>query len=113
MIRKAPPSKYQAMWLVVMFDLPMHDLHARRRYTQFRKMLLSDGFARLQLSVYDRYCSGEEIANRIRRIIEQQVPPEGQVRVIAFTDDQFVTMQIFEGKTRVKPENAPMQYVLF
>ena len=96
-----------------MFDLPVHDKHARRRYTRFRNQLLTDGFARLQLSVYARYCAREEIAQRIRRIIQQNVPPEGQVRVLSFTDAQFGKMQIFEGQKQVEPENVPEQYLLF
>lgn len=105
-------SKYQAMWLVVLFDLPVNNQSARRRYSQFRTMLLREGFGKLQYSVYARYCVGEEIAKKYRKMIADDVPAEGQVRILTFTDVQFGKMAVFEGKTRVKPENAPQQYLL-
>ena len=58
------------MWLFAMFDLPVTTAKARKRYTEFRKLLLEQGFSMLQYSVYARYCASEEMAvayrNRIR-----------------------------------------------
>jgi len=101
------------MWVIAMFDLPVYDRVARRKYTRFRKLLLAEGFSKLQFSVYARYCAGEEIANRYRRLIADAVPDEGQVRVLAFTDVQFGKMEIFEGNLRLPPENVPEQFLLF
>lgn len=101
------------MWVIVMFDLPMRSRDEKRRYAQFRKMLLAEGFAKLQFSVYARYCAGAEIANRYRKKIQNELPPEGQIRVLAFTDVQFGKMEIFEGRLKQPTENAPQQYLLF
>lgn len=76
-------------------------------------MLLAEGFSQLQLSVYARYCAGEEIARRYQTKIEREVPSEGQVRVLGFTDVQFSKMKIYEGKIKRIPENAPSQILLF
>lgn len=101
------------MWVIVMFDLPMRSKDEKRRYGQFRKMLLAEGFAKLQFSVYARYCSGAEIAQRHQKNIKKELPPEGQVRVLTFTDVQFGKMEIFEGRFQQPTENAPQQYLLF
>jgi CRISPR/Cas system-associated protein endoribonuclease Cas2 len=33
-------SGYNVMWLMAMFDLPVDDVPARRRYARFRRLLL-------------------------------------------------------------------------
>ncbi len=45
------------MWLLAMFDLPVTTRKARKRYAEFRKLLLQEGFSMLQFSVYARYCA--------------------------------------------------------
>lgn len=106
-------SEYSAMWLVAMFDLPVDTPEARKRYTQFRKALLTDGFLMLQFSVYARYLEGEESATAHRRYIRNNLPPSGQVRVLAVTDHQFGKMEVFAGKKRGKSEDPPGQLLLF
>ena len=51
------------MWLFAMFDLPVTTTKARKRYAEFRKVLLEQGFSMLQYSVYARYCASEEMAD--------------------------------------------------
>ena len=43
------------MWLFTMFDLPVTTPKAKKRYAQFRKLLIKEGFSMLQYSVY---CNG-------------------------------------------------------
>ena len=101
------------MWLIAMFDLPTDTKQAKRDYVHFVKHLLRDGFARMQYSVYSRCCpSRENAAVHIRRI-EGNLPPDGEVRVIAITDKQFERMRIFWGKVRKPPEPPPKQLELF
>ena len=101
------------MWLVVMFDLPVDTAAARRAYTDFRKVLLRDGFARMQFSVYIRHCASEENADVHVRRVECNVPGDGEVRIIQITDKQFERMRVFWGKRRKAPEQAPTQLELF
>lgn len=101
------------MWLVVMFDLPVDTKAARREYAQFRKKLLRDGFARMQFSVYMRHCASEENAEVHFRRVDAAIPPDGEVRIITITDKQFERMQIYWGKRRKQPEQAPAQLALF
>lgn len=101
------------MWLLAMFDLPVTTKENRRDYVHFQKALLREGFMRIQFSVYVRYTSSEEASASMRRRIRGALPPCGQVRLLAVTDHQFGKMEIFEGKSKGKPEDAPSQLVLF
>ena len=101
------------MWLFAMFDLPVDTKRARKRYAQFRKALLRDGFSMLQYSVYARYCASEERATAHRRRIRAVLPPEGYIRLLAVTDRQFGKMESYVGKTRRGAEEAPTQLTLF
>ena len=41
---RTPVSEIKAMWLMVMFDLPVVTPEEKRQYVHFRKFLLSEGF---------------------------------------------------------------------
>jgi len=101
------------MWLIVMFDLPVDTKKARKQYTDFRKRLLKDGFARMQFSVYVRHCASEENAEVHSGRVGAFVPPEGEVRVLRITDKQYERMQIYWGRKRKVPEKPPAQLELF
>ena len=96
-----------------MFDLPVTDKKARRRYTQFRRLLLEQGFSMMQYSVYARYCASEEVAATQRKYIRAALPPAGYVRLLSVTDRQFGKMENYIGKTSKPPESAPTQLALF
>ena len=106
-------SGYQGMWLFAMFDLPVTTKKARKRYSEFRKVLLVEGFSMLQFSVYARYCAGEDMASAYRSRIRAALPPEGYVRVLAVTDRQFGKMESFIGEKLAELEKPPSQLVLF
>ncbi|MCC7087109.1 MAG: CRISPR-associated endonuclease Cas2 [Pirellulales bacterium] len=101
------------MWVLAMFDLPVDTKKARRNYALFRKLLLKDGFTRMQFSVYARHCASEESASVHVGRVERNVPPDGEVRLITITDKQFERMRVFWGKLRKPPEPAPCQLELF
>jgi CRISPR-associated protein Cas2 len=106
-------SAYRAMWVVTMFDLPVDTKKARRQYALFRKMLLTDGFTRMQFSIYARHCASEENAEVHVARVERNIPPDGEVRVLTVTDKQFERMRIFLGKVRKQPAPPPAQLELF
>ena len=106
-------SGYRCMWVMAMFDLPVDTKKARRRYALFRKSLLEDGFTRMQYSVYVRHCPSEENATVHVQRVERNIPPDGEVRILTFTDKQFERMRVFWGKTRVPVESAGGQLELF
>lgn len=101
------------MWLVVMFDLPVVTKPQRRQASLFRLGLRKDGFQMLQYSVYGRCCPSEENTDVHAARILSWLPPEGEVRLIRFTDAQFARMQVFHGKRRKRSEKAPRQLEIF
>jgi len=106
-------SGYRSMWLFAMFDLPVETKAARKRYTQFRKLLLSEGFTMLQYSVYARHLAGEESGQIVKERIRQGLPSDGQVRLLPVTDRQFAKMEVYFGKKREPTEDPPAQFMLF
>ncbi len=93
-------SKYRAMWLVAMFDLPVKTRRERKAYAKFRTALLRRGFTMLQFSVYARHC-------------HKILPEAGQVRLMTITDRQFGKMEVFCEKNHVAIEKPPEQLLLF
>lgn len=104
---------FRSMWLVSMFDLPVDTAEARKQYTRFRKGLLKDGFTMMQFSVYIRHCASDENAQVHARRVQAMLPPDGEVRLLLITDKQFGRMQVYWGKRRRPPENAPAQVEMF
>ena len=106
-------SGYRALWLFVMFDVPMDTSEARRDYNHLLKRLKKEGFTRIQLSIYARYCPSEDFAKPYRNRIKTFIPPDGHVRFISITDAQFGKMESYYGKSREKVEEPPEQMQLF
>lgn len=88
------------MWIVVMFDFPVDTAEARKNYRLFVKALESDGFDRMQYSVFVRHCASEENAAVHRKRVKSVVPPGGEVRVIQVTEKQFEKMEVYYGDFR-------------
>lgn len=107
------PSRYKAMWLFAMFDLPVKTREEKRRYVRFRKNLLREGFMQLQYSVYARYFESEEASTACRRRIAVRVPEDGRVRILHVTERQFGKMAVLFGKQVREPELPPEQLLLF
>lgn len=106
-------SGYRIVWMFAMFDLPVTTPEARKEYTLFRRLLLEQGFEMFQFSIYGRAFSSEEATESHRKHIKEQLPPEGQVRLLLVTDKQFGKMEVFNGAKRVATEEAPPQLTLF
>lgn len=106
-------SEMKAMWLLVMFDLPVKTKTQRREYTRFRNLLLANGCLQLQFSVYARFCVSRENADTYARLIQPAVPAGGFVRVLMVTDKQFGEMVSLYGDLELEVEQEPEQLLLF
>ncbi len=106
-------SGYKAMWVLVLFDLPVKTKKQRNRASNFRTHLVKDGFTMLQLSVYVRPCASQENANVHALRVKGMLPPEGQVRMLMLTDAQYGRQKVFWGKTDKPPEKQPQQLEFF
>ena len=100
---------FRALWVIALFDLPVDTKAARQAYREFRDLLLDDGFAMLQYSVYGRPCASSENAEVHHARITAFLPDDGEVRVLTLTDKQFERMAIYRGKLRGPTERAPEQ----
>jgi len=93
------------MRLVVFFDLPVVTKPARRRYAQFRRFLLNDGYDMIQFSVYARICNGQDAVNRHTFLLAANVPELGSVRYMQVTEKQFANIQVLAGKKNKKEDS--------
>lgn len=103
---------YRSMWLMVMFDLPTLTSEERSDYRHFHDFLLNEGFIRLQYSVYARHCGSDENGTVHIERVQKALPPDGEVRIMSFTDKQFARMQVFYGPLRRGVEQAQQQVLL-
>ena len=101
------------MWLMVMFDLPVVTKEEKREYTRFRKYLLREGFLQLQFSVYAKFFSSRENAQKYFNYIKTAVPPGGRGRLLMVTDKPFGDMVSLYGKSVEEVEKKPEQLLLF
>jgi len=106
-------SGYRAMWILVMFDLPVVTKPQRKTATKFRKDLMGDGFNMIQYSVYSRPCPTDENAEVHAKRVKRILPPDGQVRILKFTDKQYAKMECFQSKILRAVEVQPSQFEMF
>jgi CRISPR-associated protein Cas2 len=106
-------SGFRAMWLLVLFDLPVRTKPQRKRASEFRKRLLTDGFTMMQYSVYMRPCPSEENAVVHLQRVQKALPSLGSIRIMQITDKQFGRMRCFDGKQAVSTEEMPHQLEFF
>lgn len=105
-------SGYRLMWIMVLFDLPVMTSEERKRAADFRNFLLDNSFDMVQFSVYIKSCSGKEQIEKLIRLIEYNMPKEGKVDILPFTDKQYENIVTLRGNKKLK-RNNPDQYILF
>lgn len=101
------------MWCICMFDLPTKTKSQRRRYAEFRNMLLDSGFVFTQLSVYAKYSPSGMLSSRQVSGIKNQVPPDGEIRLVHISDRQWANAIRFCNAIEMPQEKAPEQLLLF
>ena len=106
-------SEYQIMWVFVFFDLPTETKSERKRYAEFRKQLLRDGFTMFQFSIYLRHSPSRENADVHIKRVKQLLPKDGYVGILTVTDKQFGQMELFRGCQRVKRDQPVQQLEMF
>lgn len=100
------------MRILVFFDLPTSTKKDRKKYAEFRKHLIKDGYDMLQFSVYSRITLNHDDAKKhIARLMMHQ-PPKGSVRVLTVTEKQYNSMLILVGsKTASEDFLAPKEFL--
>lgn len=113
MITQLAAEAYRIMWLFVFFDLPVTTKNERKQASQFRKELLTDGFAMMQYSVYIRHCASKENAIVHTKRVESIVPSKGFVSILTITDKQFSQIISVQGAKSKPPPQTPAQLEFF
>ena len=89
--------KYKIMRMLCMFDLPMDTDSEKREYRTFRKNLIKEGFIMMQYSIYVRICPSREYARRLENRLQKVIPPDGNVRLLCVTEQQYTDMKLLVG----------------
>ncbi len=95
-----------AVWCVIMFDLPVQTKIQRREATKFREMLMEAGYAMLQYSVYGKYSPTLQSNMKIERFIRANLPAQGEVRIFHLTDHQWASATRFVSRKKAVQEDV-------
>ncbi len=106
-------NAYQIMWLFVFFDLPTNTKKERKAAAKFRKLLMKDGFAMMQYSIYTRHCASRESAVVHMARVKSFIPSDGFVSILQITDKQYGNILNYWGGSQQKPAEQPAQLELF
>ena len=85
------------MRLLVFFDLPVKTKKQRKKYTDFRRFLISKGYLMLQYSIYSKILNNRDSAVDHIKIVKKNVPQEGHIRIMMLTEKQYARMEIIVG----------------
>ena len=77
------------MRVMIFFDLPTLTVKDRKAYTEFRKMLISEGFIMLQESVYTKLVLNQSFADLLLKRVRKGVPNAGLIQSLIITEKQF------------------------
>ena len=81
--------KNRFMRMILFFDLPVTTPQGRREYTRFVKYLDSDGFIRIQESVFCKLCINIDSAKTLSKRVMRECPDEGDIRFIIVSEKQY------------------------
>ena len=101
------------MWIFVFFDLPTKTKKERKKYTEFRRFLLKDGFIMMQYSVYSRICKGDDSVETHKKRVKEHLPPKGHIRMLSITDLQYSKMDTLVGEKKEEEKLEKKQLLLF
>lgn len=94
-------SDFRNMRLLLLFDLPTVEDYERKEYTKFRKSLISNGYTMLQFSVYIKCVNTQTKVEQELKKIQNSVPTNGNIRLIAITEKQYANMVMILGKKKI------------
>ena len=121
-----PPVEgtYLAEWLaagllilfafaMALFDLPGNTKRQRHAATFFRNIVLDMGYGMLQYSVYVRYTPTQSGNRATVKMIKDNLPANGLVRILHISDHQWSTAARFSSGKREIEEETPDFLTLF
>ena len=86
------------MRILLFFDLPTDTAKDRKIYSNFRKMLINEGFIMMQESVYTKLALNNSVVNSLKEKINKNKPPKGLVQMLTITEKQFNSIEYIVGE---------------
>ena len=86
------------MRILVFFDLQTDTAKNRKIYSNFRKLLINEGFIMMQESVYTKLALNNSVVNSVKDRINKNKPPKGIVQMLTITEKQFNSIEYIVGK---------------
>lgn len=105
-------NRYELMWMLVLFDLPVVEKKERKDASMFRNFLLNNGFSMIQYSIYTRFFSGKDACEKYYKLIKDNLPIEGKVDIITITDRQYGNIISYNTGEKIQ-KKQPEQLLLF
>lgn len=105
-------NRYELMWMLVFFDLPVVEKDERKAATEFRNFLLDNGFSMVQYSIYTRLFSGKDACEKYYGLIRDNLPNEGKVDILLITDKQYGNIVSYNSRQK-KRKKQEEQFLLF
>lgn len=105
-------NRYELMWMLVLFDLPVVEKKERKAATDFRNFLLDHGYSMVQYSIYTKLFSGKDACEKYYRLIERNLPDDGKVDIITITDKQYENIISYKATKKLE-KKCPQQLLLF
>ena len=106
-------NRYEVMWMLVLFDLPVVEKKERKAATEFRNFLLDKGFFMAQYSIYLKVLSGKDACEKYYKLIEKNLPGRGKVDIVTITDKQYENIKSYVGKDSFQRKNPSRQLLMF
>lgn len=85
------------MRVIVMFDLPTETALERKRYRDFRKFLIREGFFMMQESIYTKICANLHAVKKVEANLSRRKPADGLIQILIVTERQFTGMTTLVG----------------
>ncbi len=106
-------NRYETMWMMVLFDLPVIEKKERKAATEFRNFLLDNGFFMAQYSIYLKVLSGKDSCEKYYKLIEKNLPDSGKVDILTITDKQYENIKSYLGAQAFQRKNPSKQLLMF
>ncbi len=89
---------FRFMRIILFFDLPMVTKEDIRRYNRFHKFLIKEGFIMIQYSVYAKLALNKSIISQVKKRLDKNKPPNGNIAILEITEKQFAGIQWILGQ---------------
>lgn len=86
---------------ILFYDMPMLTADERKRYRDYRKCLIENGFYQLQESVYIKALKTKESYKNLQQKLIEKLPKGAKIRLILMTEKAFDGMEYLAGQPSV------------